>query len=172
MRWKLPLLLFLMLFAVVSCDQQPAEPPAEDSVAAAPTFGAVVFRGDFGCAVVDGNGDWYPPESTFCGTEVATYSKNGNASITVQVAGAPNPTGKTVHWGPYNPGREWVAAYPDLSGPPYPCYLLGPDRDYDNPLFTVNWKATVSPSGQATLKCHYKHDWAFDCEDYGNCAPD
>lgn len=67
---------------------------------------------------------------------------------------------------------QHVRRTPFLTGPPYPCYVLGTDRDCDNPLYTVNWKATVTPSGQGTLKCHYKHDWALNCEDYGNCAPD
>jgi hypothetical protein len=48
--------------------------------------------------------------------------------------------------------------------------VLGTDRDYDNPLWTVNWKATVTPSGNATLSCHYKKKWEFQCEDYGNCV--
>jgi len=175
MRWRIPIVAVLALFVAVSCDQQPVEPPADGSiVTTVPTFanGATVFRGDFGCAVVDGNGHWFPPDFTYCGTEVATYSQNGNASITVQVSGVPNTTGKTVHWGPYNPGSDWAASYPELTGPPYPCYLLDTDRDYDNPLYTVKWKATVTPGGQGTLKCHYKHDLAFNCEDYGNCAPD
>ena len=174
MRWRFYLVVVLGLFVVMSCDQQPIEPPTADTVSqTTPSYaGATVFRGDFGCAVLDGDGYWYPPEFTYCGTEVATFSKNGNASVTVQVSGVPNTTGKTVHWGPYNPGIEWAASYPELTGPPYPCYVLGTDRDLDNPLFTVNWKATVTPGGQGTLKCHYKHEWAFNCEDYGNCAPD
>jgi len=169
MRWRIPLVAALALFVAVSCDQQPVE-PAADQVAEAPAFnysnGAVVFRGDIGCAVVDGNGNWFP--QTFdlpCGTEVATFSENGNAKVTVQASGAPNPTGKTIHWGPYNPGPDWVASYPELTGPPYPCFLLGPDRDLDNPLFTLNWQATVTPSGQATLTCHYKKQWEFQWPD-------
>jgi hypothetical protein len=134
--------------------------------------GAVVFRGDIGCGVVDGTGAWFPADFSLpCGTEVATFSKNLNAKVTVQASGVPNPTGKTVHWGPYNPGQDWVDSYPELTGPPYPCFLLGTDRDLDNPLFTVNWHGTVTPSGSATLVCHYKKQWEFRCEDYGNCAP-
>ena len=91
--------------------------------------GAVVHHGEEGCAVVDGNGDLFPPppdEFTLpCGTEVATFSKNLNAKITVHASGVPNDTGKIVHWGPYNPGQAWMDLYPELSGPPYPCYLFG-----------------------------------------------
>jgi hypothetical protein len=37
MRWRIPLIISLALFVVVSCDQQPVEPPA-DQFADAPTF--------------------------------------------------------------------------------------------------------------------------------------
>jgi hypothetical protein len=37
MRWRIPLVVVLALFVAVSCDQQPAEPPA-DQVAEAPAF--------------------------------------------------------------------------------------------------------------------------------------
>ena len=65
-----------------------------------------------------------------------------------------------------------MASYPELDGPPYPCFLLGTDQSFENPLFTVNWEATVTPSGQGTLVCQYKEAWELHCEDYGNCAPD
>ena len=176
MRWRIPLVVALALFVAVSCDQQLGEPQAEDTVApTAPTFdyGAVVWRGDLGCQVPDGNGDWFPAHFEHpCGNQVATFSNNGNASIRVRVSGAPNPTGKTVHWGPYNPGRGWEASYPELTCPPYPCFLLGTDQSFDNPLFTVKWHAVVTPSGEATLVCQYKEAWEFHCEDYDNCAPD
>ena len=152
--------LLVPLVLVACTDQQPADPDLADG----PVFnnGAVVFRGDIGCGVIDGNGDWFPPTLDLpCGTEVAVFNNNLNAKVTVHASGAPNPTGRTVHWGPYNPGRAWVASYPELDAPPYPCYLLGTDRDLNNPLFTVNWKATVTPSGEATLVCHYKKQWEF-----------
>jgi hypothetical protein len=134
--------------------------------------GAVVVRGDIGCSVVDGTGAIFPEDwSLPCGTEVATFSENLNAKVTVQASGVPNPSGETVHWGPYNPGQGWVALYPDLTGPPYPCFVLGTDRDLDNPLYTVNWHATVTPSGNGKLVCVYQKKWDFQCEDYGNCAP-
>ena len=169
----------LVMLVGIACSQSPTAP--SDAAVFSPLVtgaamgteghtpggpGAVVVRGDYGCGVVDGLGNWFPEnfpdEGVNCGTEVATYSKNGNAKLTVQASGVPNPTGRTVHWGPYNPGWAWAASYePDLTGPPYPCYLLGPDRDFDNPLFTVNWHATVTPSGQATLTCIYSKKWEF-----------
>jgi hypothetical protein len=158
----------LPLVFVACTDQQPADPDLADG----PLFnnGAVVFRGDFGCAVIDGEGNWFPDNyleppdfpALFCGTEVATFSKNGNASLTVRASGVPNPTGKTVHWGPYNPGQDWADSYlPDITEPPYPCFVLGTDRDLDNPLFTLHWKAWVTPSGEATLSCQYSKKWEF-----------
>ena len=174
MHWRTAIIGVLALFVAVSCNQQPVEPQQEVGTTLMNNKGAVVVRGDIGCSVVDGNGNWYPP--TFpvsdlpCGTEVATFSKNGNAKVTVRASGVPNPTGRTVHWNPYNPGQDWVASYPELDGPPWPCFLLGPERDFDNPLFTVNWHAIVTPSGQATLTCIYQEKWEFRCEDFGNCA--
>ncbi len=38
MRWRVPLLLTLIAFAAVSCDQQPASPTADQVVAEAPAF--------------------------------------------------------------------------------------------------------------------------------------
>jgi len=160
------LALGLAVVLAFGCTDQTTTPTELSETVSAPVFnnGAVVFRGDIGCAVVDGNGDWFP--QTFdlpCGTEVSTYSRNGNAKVTVQASGAPNPTGKTVHWGPYNPGRDWVASYPELDGPPYPCFMFGPDRTTE--LYTVNWKATVTPSGQGTLTCIYSKKWEFQWPD-------
>ncbi len=70
-------------------------------VQAPPRTVLVIFRGDEGCGVLDGEGKRFPPDwpnnVLTCGTEVATYSKNGNATVRVQVSGVPNPTGRTVH---------------------------------------------------------------------------
>ncbi len=120
--------------------------------------------------MVDGNGEWWPKgwpdEFLTCGTEVATYSKNGNASLRVRLAGVPNDTGRAVNWGPYNPGQAWADSYdvPVYMGPPYPCVLLGADSDVNDPstwIYTVNWHATVTPSGVATLTCIYSKKWEF-----------
>ena len=129
---------------------------------------AVVFRGVLGCGVIDGDGNWFPmdygPDSSLpCWHELATYSKNGNAKITMQVKGVPNSTGKTVHWGPYNPGHDWKSWYPEITDGPWPCIVAGPSRDFVNDLlFTVNWHATVTPSGHATLTCIYSKKWEYN----------
>jgi hypothetical protein len=164
----------IITFALVACEQTTTSPSDTSGFSpTAPVFsmGAVVHHDEIGCAVIDGEGHWYPSDwSLPCGTETATFSKNSNASLSAQATGVPNPTGRIVHWGPYNPGEDWAASYPNLSGPPYPCFVLGPDYDLDNPLFTVHWKAHVTPSGKASLICHYSKKWEFRCEDYDNCA--
>ena len=156
-----------LVFALACADsvtEPAADPPAP--AFSAHSNGAVVFRGDWGCGVIDGEGHWFPAtwpdDALFCGTEVATFSKNGNASLTVRASGVPNATGKTVHWGPWNPGQDWADSYlPDITEPPYPCFVLGTDRDLDNPLFTLKWKAWVTPSGEATLSCQYSKKWEY-----------
>lgn len=174
------ILVLACLGLVVSCEPDPAGPamdnlevgpaPAVHAPMIGPTVfsnGAVVHHDEIGCQVVDGEGYWFPGDwSLPCNIEVATNSKNQNAMIVVHASGVPNPTGKMVHWGPDNPGYDWAASYPELSGPPYPCYLLGADYDLDNPLFTVNWKAWVTPSGEAGLVCHYQKKWEFQWPEF------
>jgi hypothetical protein len=171
----------------LACGDSVTEPGADPLVPAfsAHSKGAVVHKNEGegipfgGCSVLDGSGAFFPPDFTLpCGTEVATFSNRMNAKISVQAEGVPNPTGGTVIWGPYNVGgTEWAAqfdgsipGFPVLSGPPFPCFLLGTDYDLANPLWTVKWKQTVSASGNASLVCHYSEKWAFDCNDYGNCG--
>ena len=173
----------LAMLVAVGCSESPTAPGAEavipyGSVSGATvgsegtvnnsapphSMAALVFRGQEGCGVVDGNGDWFPEgwpdEFATCGTEVATHSNNGNASLRVRLTGVPNDTGRAVNWDPYNPGQAWADSYdiPDYMGPPYPCVLLGADSDINDPstwIYTVNWHATVSASGVATLTCIY-----------------
>ena len=159
MRWRFYLVVVLGLFVVMSCDQQPIEPPTADTVSqTTPSYaGATVFRGDFGCAVLDGDGYWYPPEFTYCGTEVATFSKNGNAIVVVQKTGVYNPTGEVVKWDAWNPPQILLDFY-ELEEPPAPCFVLGTDG---GSLFTVKWSAKVTPGGVATFMCHYAKKWEY-----------
>ncbi len=62
----------------------------------------------------------------------------------------------------------WV--YPDVHKRQRGCLPSPGWLTLRPPLFTVKWKATVTPSGNGTLSCHYKKKWEFQCEDYGNCA--
>jgi hypothetical protein len=167
-----------LVFAL-ACADSVTEPGADQP---APVFskGAVVHKDVIGCALLDGSGNWFPGDFSLpCGLEVATFAKGMNATLAAQATGVPNTTGRTVHWGPWNTeGTDWAAGYdgtfglPDLNGPPYPCYVLGTEYDIDKPLFTMNWKAHVTRSGKASLVCHYSEKWAFDCDDWDNCAED
>jgi len=168
MRWQIPVVFIPALLVAVSCDRQPAEPSSSaDVTPPAPAFamgglGATVVHGDIGCFLIDGNGDYYP--STFdgsCGTEVSTYSENGNAVAIMRASGAPNSTGRTVHFGPYNPGWRVVQDNPGLAPGPYPCYLLGPERDFNNFLMSTNWHEVVTPTGEITFTCIYSARWAY-----------
>ncbi len=173
MRRKPLILIALTIFVVTSCDEQ--SPTATDADAVAeltPTFaaggiGAVVTKGDIGCAVIDGNGNSFPTDWTGdCGTEVGTWSRNGNAVWSTRMTGVPNPTGRTIHYGPFDVGSGDVfAANADLAPGPYPCYLLGADRDFDNFLATMNWHETLTPSGVATITCVYTDKFAFQWPD-------
>ena len=160
MRWLRVVVSVAAGGALLACEPPPTATGEVDvgsiSMGRGNNNGAVVIRGAEGCALVDGNGEFF---FVRCGTEVATFSPNGNATVMVQASGVPNPTGNTVHWGPYNPGQDWEASYPELDGPPFPCFVLGTEGEA---LFTVNWKATVTPSGQATLVCHYSEKWEFE----------
>jgi hypothetical protein len=173
MRSRIPLLLALAAFVAVSCESSPPTEVEPDAVTeSTPLFlkggiGAVVTKGDIGCALIDGYGTTYPPDYTGnCGTEIGTWSRNGTAIFTTKMTGVPNPTGRTIHYGPYDIGSGEVAeANADLAPGPYPCYLLGADRDFDNFLATTNWRQTLTPSGVATIPCSYTEKFAFTWPD-------
>jgi hypothetical protein len=165
-------LAFLGLF--VACEPDPSGPEMEApelaSVSAHPAppmgllasnMGAVVHKDEIGCRIPDGNGNPFPEDgwSLPCTREVATNSNSGAAMIVIHAEGVPNSTGRTVHWGPFNAPQYWMDSYSGLTEGPYPCFLLGTDYDLDNPLYTINWKAWVTPSGKATLMCHYQKKW-------------
>lgn len=159
-----------------ACDGTPVDLPADEAeilMAVGDNNGAVVHHDEIGCALLDASGSWFPADFSLpCGLEVATYGNTMTSNLSAQATGVPNNTGRTVHWGPWNTeGTDWAAGYPELTGPPYPCFVLGPDYDINSPVFTMNWKAHVTPSGNASLVCHYSKKWEFNCEDWGNCAP-
>jgi hypothetical protein len=175
MRTTRVALALALLGLVIGCEPDPSGPemdapemtPAQTLHApmlalVSSNNGAVIHKDVIGCSLPDGEGNSFPGDFSLpCKLEVATYGDNLNAMVVVEADGVPNPTGKTVHWGPFNPGHDWVASYPSLSGPPYPCFLLGTDYDLNNPLFTIKWHALVTPSGHGKLVCHYQKKWEF-----------
>ena len=115
------------------------------------------------CAVVDGVGALVPVP---CSQQVATPSPTSNAMVVVKASNIFNPTGKAVHWGPENPGAQWAGLFYlnfGVTGPPYPCGVqIGPGSTYFvDIVFTTDWHATVTPSGEATVTCHYSNESAW-----------
>jgi hypothetical protein len=165
MLWRIPLVVLLVAGLVAACDQAPTAVDADDAPDAAGIVmeadgnnGAVRWIPDPECGVFDGDGEFFIVD---CRNQIATYSANGNALVVVQASGVPNPTGKTLHWDAYNPPQimlDWFG----LTEPPAPCFLYGPgglaEEDF---LFTVNWKATLTPSGQGSFICHYAKKWEY-----------
>jgi len=120
--------------------------------------GAVRWIPDPECGVIDGDGEFFIVD---CRNQIATYSRNGNAIVVVQASGVPNSTGEMLKWDAYNPPQVMLGWF-GLEEPPAPCYVLGPDG---GGLFTLNWRATLTPSGQATLICHYSEKWEYQWPD-------
>lgn len=174
MRHTRGILAAALVALMAGCEPDPAAPALEagteepGALLLAPKAGhmqlnggAVVHKDEIGCRLYDGAGNWFPADGSFslpCGIEVA--NKN-HSIIHVRASGVPNPTGKLVVYGPYDVPQLWADEYPMLDGPPYPCFVLGMDYDLDNPLYTVNWWQTVTPSGEAALHCHWSKRWEF-----------
>ena len=165
---RLLLPVILAAFVAVSCDQTmpTATDDSIDSMSDAATAlmksdgnnGAVRWIPDPECAVFDGDGD---PVFVDCRNQIATYSKNGNAVAVIQATGVPNSTGQVVKWDAWNPPQVMLDWY-EFAEPPVPCYVIGPDG---GALFTLKWKAMVTPGGHASLICHYSHKWEFQWPD-------
>ena len=161
-----------VLGAVLLSAMPACEPPtaADDTDGGAVALGryndngaSFWLPGEHTCAVVDGDGHLLPVP---CSTQVATPSANSNATVTVKATGVPNTTGKTVHWGPENPGFEWAGLFYysfGVTGPPYACGVkVGPGSTYFvDIVFTLDWHAIVTPSGEATVTCHYRDESAW-----------
>ena len=165
---RLLLPVILAAFVAVSCDQTmpTATDDSIDSMSDAATAlmksdgnnGAVRWIPDPECAVFDGDGN---PVFVDCRNQIATYSKNGNAVAVIQATGVPNSTGQVVQWDAWNPPQVMLDWY-EFAEPPVPCYVIGPDG---GALFTLKWKAMVTPGGHASLICHYSHKWEFQWPD-------
>jgi len=121
--------------------------------------GARIWLPDPGCGVIDGTGAFFWVD---CRMQVTNPGTHGNSNLVAQATGVPNPTGRIVHWGPDNPGWEFEVVFAEFFGvtePPYPCAVFNNDGDF---VFTLNWHATVTPSGNATFVCHYGQNSAYE----------
>lgn len=164
MRWRIPVALALAAFVALSCQEAPTA--VEDSASEVPGIlaksddnnGAVRWIPDPECSVFDSYGDFVIVD---CRNQIATYSSNGNANIVVKASGIENHTGRVITWDAYNPPQimlDWFG----LDEPPAPCFVYGPNQEA---LFTINWEGKLTPSGEATLKCHYAEKWEFQWPD-------
>ena len=91
----------------------------------------VIFPG--GCILLDGNGGVGP--ATGARTHiVCTPSGNVNAFCKADVT----------------PPNSGTAAHFDFGSTGFGCFIVCPT----GPVFTTDWKETVSASGEATLQCH------------------
>ncbi len=138
---------------------------AEDSASDVPLLlgktdgtnkGAARWIPDPNCGVFDGDGNivW-----TDCRNQIATYSSNDNAVVTVKEPNVPNSTGRVVVWDAYNP-PDWLVDLWGLEEPPAPCVLA--DTNHEFTLFTVKWSGKITPSGQASFICHYMKKWEWE----------
>lgn len=166
MRWSSVVVRVLSgaaVSALIACERTPTAADRGDPGALAfgrtNNNGARIWLPNFDhCAVVDGTGALVPAE---CRMQVATPSATGNATVVVQVSGVANPTGTTVHWGPADPGWQWAGLFYltfGLTAPPYPCGVIVESGEV---RFTLDWSGTVTPSGQATVTCHYSDRDAY-----------
>jgi len=122
--------------------------------------GAIRWIPDSECGVFDGNGDLIFPVD--CVNQISTFSRNGNALVVVHASGVANPTGKTVHWDAWNPPQQLLDLF-GLEEPPAPCVLFNTDMELA--LYTLHWKGTVTPSGEAHFVCQYQKKWEFTFPD-------
>ena len=100
----------------------PVPVPADD------TPGPAVVIMDFGCGVLDGNGNGF---SATASQAVITGNARNNGKLTCKVKGVPNPTGRAVIFNFANTG-----------------FLCGTLSDV-----TADWQNVVSASGNVTLQC-------------------
>ncbi len=86
---------------------------------------------DFGCGVIDGDGNGFFTTDTK--TVSSQNGKPGNLNITLKchASGVPNSTGKAVHWNFNNTGFSCGTQFGS----------------------TTDWNETVSASGKAVLTC-------------------
>ena len=164
MFWRILLVLPLIGLLLIGCQEAPTA--AEDNAAEAPGIlaksgdnnGAVRWIPDPECAVFDSYDNFVIVD---CRNQIATYSANGNANIVVKASGILNHTGQVITWDAWNPPPvmlEWFG----LEEPPAPCFVYGPNQEA---LFTINWEGKLTPSGEATVKCHYAQKWEFQWPD-------
>ena|SRR5713101_7207917 len=99
---------------------------------AAAHAGAALIINDFGCDILDGDGNF---QSATSDHTVITMSHTGHITAKCWAKDLPNSTGQAVHWGPDNTGM--------------PCGIVNTAVA----VSTNHWQETVSTDGNAELTC-------------------
>jgi hypothetical protein len=115
-----------------------AEPHPPTTFRSASAKAALVIRSG-GCALFDGDGDFAFVDHDFI---VATQSTRLNTTLICKVKNVANSSGRAVKYTSEN----------NPFGPGVGCGIVLPD----NFVVTAAWTETVSASGNATLRCHFK----------------
>ncbi len=95
-----------------------------------------VHIADFGCGVIDGDGNGFVTNDT---KSTTTNARNGVVIMKCQARGVPNGTGTAVNY--------------DYASTGLLCSVLSSNGAF----VTQDWHETVSASGNATLTCRYKN---------------
>jgi hypothetical protein len=123
--------------ALTACDQPAptgATSTSDLSFKSASTHSAVIIR-NAGCALFDGGGEIVAADRDMT---ILTQSTHQNTTLICKVKKLTNPTGRAVKY-----DSEHNPLFPGLE-----CgTFLGSTR---------NWLETLSSSGNATLRCHFK----------------
>jgi hypothetical protein len=113
--------------------------PSDASFRSKSARAAVVIRNS-GCVLFNGDG-----ELVFADRDIviATQSTRRNTTLICKVKKVANSSGRAVR---YDSGQNPF-------GPGTLCGILRPPGDF---VLTATWSETVSASGNATIRCHFK----------------
>ena len=112
-----------------------AEAPFGISFRSASAQAAVIIRNSGGCRLFNGEGQFVTADRDF---KVSTQSTRQNSMLICRVKNVANSTGRAVRYTGKETGLQ--------------CGILLPDRF----VVTPAWTETLSASGNATLRCHFK----------------
>jgi hypothetical protein len=132
--WQHALVLAACALALPGCDQgspTTATAPADASLAAGGSPRAAIVIRNAGCGLIDGAGGFVFADRD---VTIATQSTRQNTTLICKVKNVSNPTGHAVRYDSENTGVE-----------------CGTFRGS-----TTDWNETVSASGNATLRCHFR----------------
>jgi hypothetical protein len=101
---------------------------------------AVIIRNN-GCVLLDGDGGIVEADRNIV---ILTHSTGRNATLICKVQGVVNSARRGVTYDSEN----------NPLGPGTVCGIFRPQEGAN--VFTTAWKETVSASGNATLRCHFK----------------